>query len=674
MVRWLGGWVVWSLGFGFLGLGICFYGIGEMRLEKLFPFVFLILLATFLRWHDLGAIRLLWDHSYPIAQAQRLIAFGEFPIFGQKSTFFLANPPGQAYLTAIPLSIFNSTWAVFWFFTTLNLLAVPILYRFSRRVCGEHEAMIAALLYAVSPWIVHFSRMTWANALVPLGTVIVWGLLTWSISNAPLQKRTRYTIAMFISVIVLGQAYLFELIMMPMQIGAIMLARFKRIPWRGVIVGAAILILTTLIYSVAVIRDWDEQVGNFNRITRGSDPSLKLDITNRLALQYVTGADYYLANTFIEPLEPPLSYLQSGVEIFLLILIVVGAMRCVLSILRREERSWIDVSMLIWWLIPVLALSYNNQPLHPWHLTATLPVGHLFAARGAMWIVEKWRRAKTVLIAVGGVTAITFVSVILAAHQYNVARPAWLEFDLVTLDASRQIGKEMRALADKYNTNEVYANLHSVVTSAWAERPLEAVSWFSEEDLLIISQERPAIYVRLCHGVESSLLPLAQREKSVVFPNNDFVVFDVIPPMTREQMAALPQAKVDWRSETGMTLLGYTLSESFQRGKTSTITMYWFIDDLAETRGNYIFAPYVHLDSPDGSVRLNVSAPGLPGYHYRLGDLYIQPVRLAIPTDAPAGIYHFEMGLYDGLHTKGTTFFPPGETPRPFYSNPAILP
>jgi len=492
--------------------------------------------------------------------------------------------------------------------------------------------------------------------------------------NAPLRRRVRYAIALFISVIVLGQAYLFELIMMPVQIGAIMLTQFKRIPWRGVIIGAAILILTTTIYGVAVIRDWGEQGGNFSRITRGSDPSLKLDITTRLALQYITGADYYLANTFTEPLTPPLSNLQSGGEISLLILIIVGAIRCVLSILRREERSWVDVSMLIWWLIPVLALSYNNQPLHPWHLTSTLPVGHLFAARGAMWIAEKGRRAKAVLIAVGGVTAITFVGVIHAANQYNIARPAWLDFDLVTLDASRQIGKEMRALADQHNTNEVYANLHSVVTSAWAERPLEAVSWFSEEDLLIISQEQPAIYVRLCHGVEPTSLPFARREKLIAFPNNDFVVFDVIPPMTREQMAAIPQVKVDWASETGLTLLGYTLSESFQRGKTITITMYWFTDDLVETRGNYIFAPYVHFDSPDGTVRLNVSAPGLPGYHYRLGDLYIQPIRLAIPANAPAGVYHFEIGLYDGLHNKGTTFFPPNESPRPYYSTPTVLP
>jgi len=77
-----------------------------MRFRKFVPLVFLILLAAFLRWHDLGAIRLLWDHSYPIAQAQRLLAFAEFPVLGQKSTFFLSNPPAQAYISAIPLILF----------------------------------------------------------------------------------------------------------------------------------------------------------------------------------------------------------------------------------------------------------------------------------------------------------------------------------------------------------------------------------------------------------------------------------------------------------------------------------------------------------------------------------------------------------------------------------------
>ena len=69
----------------------------------------------------------------------------------------------------------------------------------------------------------------------------------------------------------------------------------------------------------------------------------------------------------------------------------------------------------------------------------------------------------------------------------------------------------------------------------------------------------------------------------------------------------------------------------------------------------------------DGSLAVNVSAPGLPGYYYRQGDLYIEPIDVPIPGDLATGPYYLDLGLYDGLHTAGTTFYPAGQTPAPFY-------
>ena len=39
-----------------------------------------------------------------------------------------------------------------------------------------------------------------------------------------------------------------------------------------------------------------------------------------------------------------------------------------------------------------------------------------------------------------------------------------------------------------------------------------------------------------------------------------------------------------------------------------------------------------------------------------------------LPADSPAnGAYTLELGLYDGVHGVGTTFFPPDDIPQPFY-------
>jgi hypothetical protein len=87
--------------------------------------------------------------------------------------------------------------------------------------------------------------------------------------------------------------------------------------------------------------------------------------------------------------------------------------------------------------------------------------------------------------------------------------------------------------------------------------------------------------------------------------------------LDRAAEAKLPQVQIDWPSDTGLTLLGYTLISPLRDGQTSDVTSYWRIDSLAETRSQFIFGPFLHLVSADGTLAVNVSAPGLPGYYYR---------------------------------------------------------
>jgi hypothetical protein len=127
---------------------------------------------------------------------------------------------------------------------------------------------------------------------------------------------------------------------------------------------------------------------------------------------------------------------------------------------------------------------------------------------------------------------------------------------------------------------------------------------------------------------------------------------------------------VDWPSDTGLTLLGYSLSAPLRSGQTTVLTTYWRIDTLPDTRGQFIFAPFMHLVTPDGRMPLNVSAPGLPGYYYRPGDLYIEPIDVVVPSELSAGNYTLDLGLYDGLHSAGATFYPAGAAPVTFYRAP----
>ncbi len=115
-----------------------------------------------------------------------------------------------------------------------------------------------------------------------------------------------------------------------------------------------------------------------------------------------------------------------------------------------------------------------------------------------------------------------------------------------------------------------------------------------------------------------------------------------------------------------MTLIGYDLSPTGHQ-----LTVYWLIEALAEERNGWLYAPYAHLINAQGRQAANVSAPGLSGHYYRLGDVYLY--RIDLP-DLPAGDYQLELGLFDGLHQLGITFLPSGDTPRPFYRASLTLP
>ena len=94
---------------------------------------------------------------------------------------------------------------------------------------------------------------------------------------------------------------------------------------------------------------------------------------------------------------------------------------------------------------------------------------------------------------------------------------------------------------------------------------------------------------------------------------------------------------------------------------------------MPDTRGQFIFGPYLHLVRADGALAVNVSSPGLPGYYYRQGDLYVETIDVPIPSDLSAGTYGLDMGLYDGLHSAGTAFHPAGQTPQPYYHTQAAV-
>jgi hypothetical protein len=283
-----------------------------------------------------------------------------------------------------------------------------------------------------------------------------------------------------------------------------------------------------------------------------------------------------------------------------------------------------------------------------------------------MWGERRWLTPPTLI---GGVVlaSVSFLNLNLV-NVYNAAHPAAGALDQVTLGATLRLGETLRKLVYRLNVNEVYAGLPEPDLTTWSQRPLATISWSIVPDLIIVPLNRPAIYLRLNHGQIPDLSPIAQRVETIVFPGGDSAVFDVFPAMDRAAMLALPQTRLDWPTDTGRTFLGYTLGGDWRSGQMGTVTSYWLIERLPDNYTQFLYGPYLHLNAPDGAIVVNSSAPGIEGNYHRLGDLYIQPISVPIPADTRPGPYQLELGLYDGIHQAGTTFFPLGGIPQPFYT------
>lgn len=134
-----------------------------------------MIIGAVFRFMALGDVRHGFDEGYPAYDALRILEGHELLLSGQPSSVFLDNPPLMAYLQLLPLLLWRSIWSVYLFVTALNTLAIGVVFLTTRRLLGENAAYVAAFLFAISPWVVHFSRMPWVQGLLPLLlAVIAW--------------------------------------------------------------------------------------------------------------------------------------------------------------------------------------------------------------------------------------------------------------------------------------------------------------------------------------------------------------------------------------------------------------------------------------------------------------------------------------------------------------------
>jgi len=619
----------------------------------------ILALGAGLRFFDLGLARHSYDDAYPSYDALRMLDSHEFRLTGQSSSVFLDNPALMSYIQALPLLVWRSPWGIYILMVALNCAAIWFVYRVGTETLGRDVGLLAALMFAVNPWMVYYNRATWLPALVPcLLAVLAWVLWPCLADGRSTSKRV---LVGSLALTVLTQTYVQAWGALT-QVAPLLLAFRPRLPRRALLIGLAIPILAAALYGLGLARQWTTGRPEFKFFSQGQWRLTREGWDH--ALRLVTGDNFEYVYPGPEAGDYALRHrLSSWARVALTLALLAGLGRCVLALRNPPEGSRtlreadatrrIAVTLLVWFLVPVALMSVSAHPVHIYYLLLTCPAGHVLAAWGAALLLRHPLLRRPL--------AVVLVSVVLLfglnlhrANQQVAAQPTAPRFEDWALEAGARLGAAIRSHVTSFGPNpRVVADAREPVLSSLGATRLHILPNVLAPNYVVLPGAQPLLYVLAGSTAQpADLGPLQALGQAQVlrFADDTVVTLLQVPPQSREAASRLPQVTLDWPSETGLTLLGYALEPNAQAGSEMGCTTYWRVDELLPARAVWYIGAFYHLMSASDAMRANVSGRGQWGHAWELGDVYIERVRIPLPADLAAGEYRLDVGLFDTIH------------------------
>ncbi|MBN1963997.1 MAG: hypothetical protein JW910_05090 [Anaerolineae bacterium] len=671
----------------------------------------IMLIAVFLRAEYLLQIEHNTDHAWPVTQALETLDRGIWPLVGQGTSVLFASPPLTGYLYLPVVAITRSPLGVYVFVIALNTLAVLLAYRAVKTLLGWRPALIAALLLAVNPWVVEYSRTSWVQSLVPFfATATAW--LLWPVLLGQSRRPVRRTTLALIMLTGLAQTYLLGFALV-LPVALLIVIFRRRVPVRGLLIGGAVFVLALALYGAGLLAQWDTVQTRLNDFSSGEARLTDEAISH--AVRLVTGDGYALARGTDAPMaDSALRHdLSQIAHMGLVLALVVGIVRAgwemVMAVARRginspaangkkstkvdsdraaavgSEFTSVGLSVsawefmpgrrdaaliaLVWFALPVVMMSYVGQPVHPFYQLIGLPAGYVLAAWGLSPTVRLPRPIRVALI-------------LLVALPFSI---------LMGLNSARYY-QETAAIPGAHGLSALSLEYGLPVGAAvWEALPADGVGYFAEEQGWILNSfsgrafpvwhetRAPAfsiipagggVYVAAHEATAPAFAPPtgAQRAASFTTPDGLLLTIDAFPPEAAARCATEDGA-FDVPSEQGLTLHAAWLAPT-EGGYT--LTTLWRVDGRPAEADHWLFAPFAHLFDAAGQRVGVISGEAVPGYEWRIGDCHVHQMWLALPPDA-AGPFTLQIGQYDAIRAENAIFVLPDGEYTPLYALPDQL-
>ncbi len=629
----------------------------------------ILALGVAFRFAALGQIARGYDDSYPAYDALRMLDGREWVQIGQSSSVFLDNPALMTYIQAIPLLIWRSPWSVHIFITALNTLAIWLVYKTVQPLLGRGAGLMAALLIAVNPWIVHFSRTTWVQSLMPLFMPFVaWGFWPAMVTD---RRWSRRVLLGGVALVAMLQTYIQAWLVLP-QLGILITVFYRRLPKRPLLIVLLLFVASLVVYGVGLAGVWESNQSKLVGFVASSETELHFTREGLdHALRFVTGRnfdyEYGREETAVYQIRRAISLLVSN---GLGLAVWAGIVRALIGLWRGGQERRLGLILLVWFWTPVLLMSFSAFSIHIHYLLLTCPAGHVLAAWGIVaagqtgwrWWGKRPFPISPVYLFVPVIVLLTLVFGLnlYYANQEAARHPVQSRFDGWTLEASASVGDTIRELVGRSEgvfPRRIFAEGHAALLSGLSGLYVRTGLELDFPAYVVLPGEEPLLYVLLNETIMPGALGPKQQslpERDLIFADGTRASFVMVAPYSREDALALPEVVVDWRSESGLTLLGYTLAGNgaAKAGQSTELTTYWRVDERPSGSAEWYVGAFYHVLNDARQIVVNSGDHRQWGHQWQVGDVYVERASILLPDDLPPGDYQLEWGLFDNIHMR----------------------
>ncbi len=583
--------------------------------------VAVVALAGLLRFSFPDIVEYFHDDAMVATLAQEMIEQQRLPTTGILSSTGIPNPPASIYALALPFAISSDPALAVLFIMGLNTFGVGLFALLARQLVGPAAGNMAALLYAVSPWAIWYSRKIWAQDYhTPF---LLAGLLLGYYGFAAPQKRW-WAQALCLPVLLFAmQIHFAAWALLPLY-GLLLWHGRKNLNW-PVLVASAFLSLAVLAPYAAglaetLARDPQRISSALSRSGGPSNPSLPLQSL---------WDNLILAAGGIDPLGANSAYWMSF-PLLLTSLPILGFLAYGIWHMLRQRYSlrW----FILWWAFaPGMLLALPLTPVYPHYFVASIPALLLVIAAGMLAFWDRFRPRTLMIVGVAALAA-THTS-----HWYTIldnvnTTPYQYPAFTTPLGYLKPVRDYLSSSQDVIVVSQGMAWDTNHEVAVWETLLKDRVPCVRTlRDGYIIYPAQPFTVLVTPDGAETELARLAAASGPAKrFPtrgNEAYIVYEGI--WKQPEYVAITPA----RYENGAVLVGY-------RAETSGITLVWALESSMPRGHDYQYTAQA-LDENDALLAQHDSR-FLHGMHWCPGDILEVYVPLVLPPEAKA----LRVGLY----------------------------